>query len=345
MARRVGPSQYHHNPPAPVKYFVGSVSGYGCRASFLIFAGQVKDGQGGPDEGGMTDRSTPGVIPMPLLKSAADRIIRKIAAGLFDRVKATPDDGFNRALARIYARRQASQLVRRNRSNLPAAGPLSAEWAARLEPDAARLRDDLAFAALAAAACGASPNAALQQLWERLRPRVRAVVRGFARGLDRSRGLTPDDLMQEAFVKLQSALPRYDARKGSFPAWYETALRRYFIQLQRHGKTTTVVTATDAGPMAPEHWTDPAGGADTDVEGREVGAAVRAVFRRLVDDGWPHLSVDAFRARHLGEKTLQAVADELGRSVPWVHKAVLATRAAFADRLRRDYPSLAGTGV
>lgn len=164
---------------------------------------------------------------------------------------------------------------------------------------------------------GQGDAAAFAGLYEAFAPRLRRFLRYQVPDVD-----TAEDLLQQVFVKMIEALPRYRAHGVPFAAWVFRIARNLVIDTRRTAHPAAPIELAEDHPAqdeGPEH------------------AAERADDRaRLMValDGLPADQRDVLIWRFFGELSPMETASAMGRSTEAVrslqHRAVLALRTSLA---------------
>lgn len=178
-------------------------------------------------------------------------------------------------------------------------------------------RDDAAAVdGLVRRASGGDP-AAFAALYDLFAPRLRRYLRHQVRGDDRV-----EDLVQQVFVKMIEALPRYQSRGIPFGAWVFRVARNLVIDERRTAHPTAALELAE---------THPADGEDP------VVAAIRADDRRhllTAIDNLPRDQRDVLVWRFLAELSPAETALLMGRTSEAVralqHRAIVTLRSRLA---------------
>lgn len=169
-------------------------------------------------------------------------------------------------------------------------------------------------------------QAAFALLVERVQPRA---LRFAARMLGDTARDTPEDIVQEAWVRAWRALPRYDARHP-FEVWFFTILaNRCRTALRRRALERRWTSPLDDDDV-PEVATDPTGRLD-------AVAATASVERALAE--LPVEQREAFLLKHVEQLSYEEIAAATGAGVSAckmrVKRATDALRARLAEGAAR----------
>ena len=154
-------------------------------------------------------------------------------------------------------------------------------------------------------------------LYEAFAPRLRRFLRYQVSDVD-----TAEDLLQQVFVKMIEALPRYRAHGVPFAAWVFRIARNLVIDTRRTAHPAAPIELAEDHPAQDE-------GPERTAERADDRARLMVAL-----DGLPADQRDVLIWRFFGELSPMETASAMGRSTEAVrslqHRAVLALRTSLA---------------
>ncbi len=164
---------------------------------------------------------------------------------------------------------------------------------------------------------GQGDAAAFAGLYEAFAPRLRRFLRYQVSDVD-----TAEDLLQQVFVKMIEALPRYRAHGVPFAAWVFRIARNLVIDTRRTAHPAAPIELAEDHPAQDE-------GPERTAERADDRARLMVAL-----DGLPADQRDVLIWRFFGELSPMETASAMGRSTEAVrslqHRAVLALRTSLA---------------
>ncbi len=141
-----------------------------------------------------------------------------------------------------------------------------------------------------------------------------------------------EDVTQEAFIKAYRALPSFRGDSAFYPWLYRIAIntaKNYLVAMGRRAPTSTGVDIDDAENFEDADQLRDANTPETELEGKEIGAAVNKAMDALPED-----LRSAITLREIEGLSYEEIANVMNCPIGTVRSRIFRAREAIATELR-----------